>query len=548
MTTQFNSGMVVCTEPLAAEAGAQILRRGGNAMDAAVAAAFAQGVVNPMLCGIGGKGVLTAFNSATGEKVSHRFWGAAGSKARPDIFADDYLGLGGGLDHYPVSDRRNVLGYESIMVPGFVLGVHEAWRRFGGGKLSWYALLEPAILLARNGFEVYPYLCKFWGEDGIISKLKGVRRLSVTPAAADIYLRDGRTYRVGERLVQTDYGKTLERIAADGPEVFYQGEIAEKIAADMEANGGLFTLDDLRNHQTLTSHPVYGTYRDYEIVSDQPPGSGALLIELLNIVEGWDLVAMGWNSPEYLDKLSRAMQLVFADRARYIADPRFVQVPVGKLTDKSYAADLRRKIETGRDLDEPDAISVGASGTTHLSVVDRNGNAVSMTHTLGTASGVVTPRLGFLYNNDMGAFDPVPEAKNSIAPGKTPVNGGAPTILLRDDKVAMVIGSPAGGRKLTAELQAILNVVEFGMSMQEAVSVERIHSEKVKREIYVEPSFDPDLVEQLEALGSRVKLDQYTARLSAIWFNPQAAQLEAGADPRGAGGKQRVPNYEVQAN
>lgn len=532
-----SSGMVVCTEPLAAEAGAEILRRGGNAMDAAVAASFAQGVVNPMLCGIGGKGVMTGFNSASGEKVCLRFWGAAGSRAVPDVYLDDYLGPDGGLDHHPVRDRRNVLGYEAIMVPGFVLGIYRAWRHLGSKGLPWGDLLQPAIRLARDGFDVYPYLYKFWGKNGVIAKLKGHNRLSITPASAGIYIRDGRTLEVGERLVQHDYGRVLERIAEEGADVFYRGEIAAAIAADVEANGGLFTLDDLRNHEVLLGDPVYGHYRGYEIISDQPPGSGALLILMLNVVEGWDLQSMGWNSPEYLDKLSRVMQLVFADRVRYMADPRFIHVPVGMLTSKEYAAELRRKIETGEDLKEPDAYTVGLAGTTHLSVLDRHGNAISMTHTLGTASGVVTPGLGFLYNNDMGAFDPRPGRINSIAPGKTPVNGGAPTILLRDGEVRMVIGSPAGGRKLTAELQAILNVLEFGMTMQEAVSAPRIHSEKKKREIYVEPSFDSQLVAQLEALGNKVELDSYTARLSAIWNDKESGRLQAGADPRGAGGK-----------
>jgi gamma-glutamyltranspeptidase/glutathione hydrolase len=304
----------------------------------------------------------------------------------------------------------------------------------------------------------------------------------------------------------------------------------------MEANGGLFTLEDLRHHQVLIGEPVLGTYRGYQVLSDGPPGSGLLLIELLNIVEGWDLKALGWNTPEYLDKISRAMQLVFADRARYVFDPRFVEVPLGLLISKEHAAELRHKIETGCDLLESDEGSGGDTDTTHLSVLDGQGNAVSMTHSLGLSSGVVTSGLGFLYNNGMQSFHPVPGHKNSIAPGKIPTTGGAPTILLKDGKVAMVIGSPAGARKVTAELQAIVNVIDFGMDMQKAVSVERIHSEHARRVIVVEPSLPKRLTVALERMGNTIRREHYTGRLSAIWCDRGTGRLVGGADPRGGGG------------
>ncbi len=530
------SSMVVCAEPLAAEVGGAVLRQGGNAIDAAVAAAFAQGVVNPTMCGIGGKGVMTVYWAQTGEMTNLRFWGKAGSKARPDLFVNDFLGQDGAVTNYRVRGERNSVGYESIMVPGFVLGIWEAWRRWGTPAFAWSALLEPAIQLAQEGFEVYPYLDRFWGADGIFGPERVRGQMAATPAAAAIYQPAGRPPVTGERLQQTEYAETLRRIAREGAESFYSGAIAHAIAADMEAQGGLFDLRDLQTYQVLMGEPVVGSYRGYTVLSDRPPGCGALLVELLNIVEGWDLRSMGWNSPLYLDRIARAMQLVFADRARSMADPHFVHVPVGHLTSKEHAADLRRKIETGADLHEPAWQPVGASGTTHLSIVDQAGNAVSLTHTLGYASGVATPGLGFLYNNDMMGFDPVPGRSNSIAPGKMPVNGGAPTILLKEGSVAMVIGSPAGARKLTAMLQAIVNVVDFGMSMQEAVSAERIHSEDQKRLILVEPSFPAALAAELEGLGNRVRRERYSARLSAIGRDPDTGRLHAGADPRGGGG------------
>jgi gamma-glutamyltranspeptidase/glutathione hydrolase len=264
------------------------------------------------------------------------------------------------------------------------------------------------------------------------------------------------------------------------------------------------------------------------------------LIELLNILEGWNLTSLGWNTPGYLDKLARAMNMVFADRARYMADPRFNSIPIKTLISKRYSDELRAKIDSGEDLSEQSFKPVGGKGTTHISVIDGKGNCVSMTHTLGYCSGVVTQGLGFLYNNDMQGFDPQPGHRNSIQPGKMPVNGGAPTILLKDGAVSMVIGSPAGARKLTAMTQAIVNVLDFGMDMQTAVSVERIHSEDERKVIIVEPDFPKELSKRLEEMGNKVKSDPYSARLSAIWRDPVTGNLEGGADPRGGGGLARM--------
>jgi gamma-glutamyltranspeptidase/glutathione hydrolase len=532
------SGMVVCPEPLAAQAGADILSRGGNAMDAATGASFVQGVVNPLLCGLGGSGVATVFWAERKEKTCLRFWGTAGEKASPDIFASDFLGQEGAVTRYKVRNNRNKVGYESIVVPGFLSGIHTCWKRYGSGNMTWAELLEPSIRLAQNGFDVYPYLYRSWQPGK--STFGGDSLLRITKSTEDIYTHAGSVYEVGEKLVQSEYGNTLSRISTQGPGLFYKGEIAQTIATDMVKHKGLITFNDLSSYQPLLDECLIGNYRGYEVLTDLPPGCGILLIELLNILEGWNLTSMGWNTPGYLDKLARAMNMVFADRARYMADPRFNSIPIKAWISKQYAEELRAKIDSGEDLSEQSFKSVGGKGTTHISVIDGEGNCVSLTHTLGYCSGIVTQGLGFLYNNDMQGFDPQPGNRNSIQPGKMPVNGGAPTILLKDGAVSMVIGSPAGARKLTAMTQAIVNVLDFGMDMQTAVSVERIHSEDERKVIVVEPTFPKDLCKRLEEMGINVKIDPYTARLSAIWRDPVTGNLEGGADPRGGGGLARM--------
>lgn len=532
-------GMVVCPEPLAAEAGAEILRRGGNAMDAGVAAAFAQSVVDPLHCGIGGVGVLVAHAARTGRTCCIRFWGPVGSLASPEIFARHLVDkVAGGRP--TVRGYRNRFGYQSVVVPGFIRGMAEGFRQFGSSGVSWADLLAPAAHLARDGFVVDQYVERYWAPGGLnLDEISAHERLRATPASAHIYLKDDRPYRAGERLVQRDLASTLDRLAETGPDDFYEGAIAASIAAEFTAHGGLFTADDLARYRPLISEPLWGTYRGMAVATDPPPGSGALVIELLNILEDIDLEAMGWNSPPYHDILARAMRQVFADRLAYMADPSFHDVPIAMLTAKTYAADIRRRVLSGHgpniELVRTGGRTTGhADGTTHVSVMDAEGNAVAITHTNHDASGVVVPGLGFLFNNDMNSFDPVPGRLNSIGPGKAPVTGGAPTLFFKDGRVAMVIGSPAGPLKVTALVQAVLSVTRFGLSIAEAVAADRIHCEG--EPIVLEPSFPDAPAEALRHLGNQIVRNGYTARVAAIYRDPHTGRLEGGTDPRGGGG------------
>lgn len=528
------SGVVASVESLAADAGAQMLRAGGNATDAAVATAFAQGVVDPIYCGIGGgfHGLFYDAASQTTKVVS------AGGRAPAAAVADMWRLSGQWGAMWTVEGKRNRLGYQASMVAGFIRGAHQAFVRFGSGKVSWRQIIEPSITLASEGFEVYPYLYRLWmpRTDRILNFLEseeGTTVLGYTKACRDIYLHtDGTVYQIGERLIQTDYAKTLERVAENGPDEFYEGETAHKIAEDFEKNGGLITLDDLSNFKADVVEPLQSRFRDLDVLTEPAPTVGPVTVEILNILEGWDLKSLGWNTPEYLDRLARAMHLAFRDRLTLLGDPDFVKVGDERMVSKEYAADLRKQIEHGEELQHIASTPL-PSGTTHVSVMDAAGNAAAITHSLGMSSGVVHPGLGFQENCHMVMFDPVPGRRNSIAPGKRPITGGGPMLLMRDGTPYLLIGSPAGARKVTAIVQTLLNVEDFGMDFAAAVAAERIHVEDQPMTVMVEPHFNPRVLEGLARLGHRILFEWYTARLAGVLRDPTSGRLEGASDPRG---------------
>jgi gamma-glutamyltranspeptidase/glutathione hydrolase len=502
-------GVIACIERLATEAGARMLRAGGNATDAAIATAFAQCVVNPVHAGIAG-----SFHGL--------FWDAAASKA-------SVVSAGGNA---PASARPGpaedwVIGYRASTVPGFIRGAAEAHERFGSGQIAWEQLLAPAIELAAGGFEVYPYLHRLWAPTteyghGFLEG-EGPDILGLTDASRELYLHlDGSVYETGEWLVQADYARTLQRIADQGPDEFYQGETARAIAEDFQRGGGFLSSADLRGFQADVTEPIGTTYHDYEVLTEPGPSVGPVILESLNVLEGWDLTPLGWNTPEYLDRLARALHVAFHDRLARLGDPAFVEVPMDELLSKSYAEGLRRSIDHGE-------------GTTHVSVVDAARNGAAITHSIGSASGVVTPGLGFLHNSHMSMFDPTPDSRNGVAPGKRPLTGGAPTIVLQDGWLRILIGSPAGARKVSAIVQALLNVVEFRMPLAEAVAVDRIHADAEPRTILVEPFSPPDTLRALAQRGYHIRFEWYTARLAAVADLPGQG-LTGASDPRGDGG------------
>ncbi|CAN1570213.1 Ggt Gamma-glutamyltransferase [Rhabdaerophilaceae bacterium] len=466
-------GMVVAAQPEAVEVGADVLAAGGNAVDAAVATALVQTVVDPSMCGIAGFGCMHVYDSRTGRHETLDFYARVPLAATQDMWLAKLVGESDDGFGFFLSDRSNELGYGAIATPMTLRGLDAALHRFGTKSLA--DLIAPAIQYAREGVMVRPHMGMFWSQVPTESRAPHADFLSAIPATRRIYTRDGgRVHKVGEVFANPDMARTLERVAECGVEDFYTGELAHAIAADMQAHGGLLAADDLAGSMVAMGTPLTGSYRGYTIASNPPPGGGTKLIEMLNILEHFDLAGMGHNSPDYIATIAEAMKIGAVDRDRYHGDPKFLDVPVERLTSKAYAGEMAARIRRGEKTHVPRMGSSEAADTTQVCTVDRNGLCVSLTHTLGTPSGVVSEGLGFMYNGAMGAFDPRPGRAGSIAPGKARMSSMAPTIVFKDGKPFFIVGAPGGTFITPGILQAILNVIDFGMNALEAVSAPRI--------------------------------------------------------------------------
>jgi len=475
-------GLVVSQEGLASQVGAQVLREGGNAMDAAVATAFALAVTHPMAGNLGGGGFLL-FRRADGKSEFIDFREMAPSSAHPRMFLKD-----GSYD-----EALHHFSYRAIGVPGTVAGLHVAWKR--QGRLPWKRLVAPAARLAREGFPVSATLSA--------SLKEFLPEFRKNPAALAQFSHNGTPYAAGEILRQPELAMTLERIAAKGPEDFYRGETARLLLKEMEAHGGFITKQDLAAYRAELREPLRGSYRGIEVLTAPPPSGGGLaLLSMLNQLEGFDLKTMGSSTPLFLHLKAEAMRRAFADRARWIGDPAFdPAMPLARLVSKAYAAKLRKSIDPAKaSISSPDSVigSKESEETTHLSVVDAERNAVSLTYTLEDNYGVriVVPGAGFLLNNEMGDFNAAPGLTNSegligtrpnlAAPGKRMLSSMSPTILVKEGKLFMVTGSPGGRTIPNTTLQTILNVVDFGLDAQAAVDAPSIHHQWLPDQIALE--------------------------------------------------------------
>ncbi len=462
--------MIVAPQPRAAEEGARILEQGGNAIDAAIATAFTQGIFDPQMCGIGGWGMMTIYLAKSQELVYLSFLARAGSKVTPTMWEKDVEGqTWWGL--YLIKDWQNIIGYTSIMTPETVKGLYEAWRRYG--TLKWPELLRPAIRYAREGVYVTPLMASMWQGPPKLPGFPDQRTvMTVTSAACQIYLKeDGNFYEVGELLKNEDYANTLEKIAEGGADVFYRGELAQIIARDLEKNGAFVTADDLIKYPVKSGDPIYVNYRGYQIATACPPMGGVTVAEILNILEGYDLKKLQLNSPEYLYVMAKAMQAAHVDRGQWVGDPDFSDVPLQRLISKERAAEWQAKINSGQEIKFFDGSQTkDATHTTHVSAADEQGNCISLTHTNAMCSGVVTPGLGFIYNDSMVFVDPFPGHPNSIAPGKSRTSGVSPTIVSKDGKPFYIVGAPGGVSIISAVAQSIVNVIDHRLSAQEGSS------------------------------------------------------------------------------
>jgi len=464
--------IVASNHPLASVAGAEILALGGNAVDAAVATLFALSVVEPMMVSPFGAGFFVIRDGRSGAIVTLDNYATVPAAATPDMFAP----IADSLDYETVG-KANDIGYLAVAVPGALKGWAHAVARYG--RLPLARLLQPAIRHAADGFPASEYL--------IFMIADGREALTRFPASAEVFLPGGRLPTVGQTIVRADYARTLRQIAAEGADTLYTGALARTVAADMAAHGGLITLDDLANYRVVEREPVRGTYRGHEIVSMAPPSSGGTHIaQILNLLEGFPIGQgeLRFGTPGYQHLFAEALKIAFADRRRYMGDPETTAVPVAWLTSKEYAAQRRREIDPQRAGDpaagEQIAVATFGGGeganTTHLTVMDDEGTIVSATQTLNSAFGskVTCPSTGMLLDNCMVLMDPVPGRANSIAGGKRILSSMSPTIVLRDGAPFMALGTPGGKRIFAAVTQGIINVIDHGMSLQEAVEAPRV--------------------------------------------------------------------------
>ncbi len=497
------NGMVVSSQHLASQAGADFLKAGGNAVDAAVAVGYAQAVVNPCCGNIGGGGFMT-LHLADGKNIFINFRETAPASASADMYLDK--------DGNLIKDA-SLYGYLAAGVPGTVKGLDYALEKYGTMKRE--QVMAPAIKLARDGFILTR------ADTDVLDTTTA--RFKQDPEAARIFLKpDGSAFQPGDRLIQTDLANTLERIAKEGPPAFYEGDIPQIVEKASQAGGGKLTAKDFADYTISEVAPVTCTSRGYEFISAPPPSSGGVTIcQTLNILEGYDLKAMGFNSADYIHTLTEAMRHSYMDRNTFLGDPAFVKNPTEKLTSKAYAEELRKEIIPGKAT--PSAQVQPGTGphekpeTTHYSVVDNKGNAVSTTYTINGRFGavVIPPGTGFFLNDEMDDFTTkigeknmyglVQGERNAIAPGKRPLSSMSPTIVTKDGKIFLVLGSPGGSRIISITLQTALNIIDHGMAPQEAVNAPRIHHQWLPDEVYYEQrGVSKDSLNLLDKMGYKM--------------------------------------------
>jgi len=469
--------MICAAQPEAAEAGARVLMDGGNAVDAAVAAAFTQCVVDPMMAGIAGYGTLQVALPGRGVHTCVDFCARAPAAARPDIWA--HLPLNETPDGYAfvVQGNVNEAGYQSIGTPGTLAGLDHALTRYG--TWSFADALAPALQHARDGVVVRPHMYQYGALDRARGGMLETReRLALSATGRAVYLdADGNFKRPGERLHNPDLTATLEHLTRAGAADFYRGEIAGRIADDMRKHDGLLTLADLNAYAVSEAAPIWGDYRGWQVAGFPPPAGGLTLIQALHVLAQFDVAALGHNSAAYLELLAQTLKWVTIDKDTLIGDPEFVEVPVARLLSRAHAGEIAQRIRARLPAELTrlaPGIAAEPRDTTQVCVIDADGNAATLTHSLGTSSGIITDGLGVLYNGLLSGFDPRPGRAASIGPGKRRTSSQCPLLLFRDGEVQAALGAPGGTAIASALTQTVVNLVDFGMSAFEAVAAPRI--------------------------------------------------------------------------
>lgn len=527
-------GMVATEQELASKIGLDILKAGGNAVDAAVGIGFALAVALPNAGNLGGGGFMVVHDAKTGKSVALDFREIAPAKATRDM----YLDAKGN-----VIDGKSLYTHYAVGVPGTVAGMEHALKTWGTMPLA--KVVAPAAALAEQGFPVSETLAK------ILQQEK--KNMGQWPATQAIFWKNGEPLQRGDLLVQKDLAHSMKLIGQQGAKVFYEGAIAQKIAAEMAPHAGAISLQDLRDYQVVERAPTRGTYRGYEIVTMPPPSSGGPhLVQILNMLEPLPLAQWGPNSAQTIHYMAESMKLAYADRAEYLGDPDFVKIPLKGLTSKTYVASLTKNIDANRAR-SAGSIKPGqpqpyeSDQTTHYSVVDKAGNAVAVTYTLNTnfGSGIVANGTGILLNNEMDDFSAKPGVANAyglvggdanaVAAKKRPLSSMTPTIVLKDGKPTLVTGSPGGARIITTVLQTVVNTIDFGMNPAEAAAMPRVHHQWTPDELRVEKGLSPDTIAQLKARGHNIALKPSMGRTQTIQLRDGV--LYGYSDPRNPDGK-----------
>ncbi len=513
------NGMVATQNFLATRIGVDILRQGGNAVDAGVAVGLALAVTLPRAGNVGGGGFILVHLAEENRTVAVDFRETAPAAA----YADMFFGEDGEVDN-----EEYRFSHKSSAIPASVAGFDHLLREYG--TMSWREVAQPAIELARDGMVVW--------EDLAVNLARSKPRLSANPASrAKFYKPDGSNYEVGDLYRQPDLAWTLEQIAEDGADAFYKGEIARRIASDMAKHNGLITMEDLANYRVTEREPVRGTFRGYDIAAMSAPSSGGMhIVQMLNIFENFPLKEMGYGSADAMHVMAESMKLAYADRSKYLGDPDYLDLPVGALTSKDYAAELSRGISLSRarpssDVGPGNLAPYESPETTHYSVLDSEGNALVNTYTLmfSYGSGVVIDGTGILMNNNLGNFTLRPDipdafglmgsADNQIAAGRRPVSSMTPIIVLRDGQPFLLTGSPGGSRIITTNLQLLVNVLEHGMNIADATARPRMHHQWYPDRLEVESGFSPDVIRALRARGHDVQFSAGMGSLQTVMFS-----------------------------
>ena len=467
-------GIISAAQPEAVEAGAEILKSGGNAVDATICAALVQTVVDPLMCGIAGFGSMHLFLPELNEHKLIDFYGKAPLNVKEDMWeeliekeTEDGFG-------FILKGRVNEMGYQSITTPMTLKALSYVSEKFGTIEIS--ELLNPAISYAENGFLVRPHVSFYLNNEKNSGRMSQFDKIKNFKSAKKVFFKnDNELFQAGDILKNQDMAKTYKEISKKGVNDFYEGNLAKKMISDIKYNDGLLSMLDLKDVKPKESIPLKSSYKDYEITTNSPPGGGIMLLEMLNIIENFNIEKLEHNSAEYIVLLSEVMKIATVDKDKYIGDPKFVDVPISLLISKDYALKKSEFIKAGnrtkvsrfnKRIDE-------TKDTTHVTTVDSLGNCVSLTHSLGNPSCVITEGLGFMYNGCMGVFDPRPGNADSIAPGKSRFSAMCPTIVFRKGEPFFIVGAPGGTFITMGVLQSILNVIHFGMNAQEAVSAPR---------------------------------------------------------------------------